>query len=116
MAYHEALAERVNQELTRRGIPFYEKKMFGGVAFMVDEKMTLGVNKNYLMARTDPAEYDELIERHGAQPMDFTGRPMKGFIFITDDGWDSDDDLTFWVDKCMAYNPKAKASKKKTRK
>lgn len=113
MAYHKALAERIHQELTRRGIPFYEKKMFGGVAFMVDEKMTLGVNKDYLMARTDPAEYEVLLKRPGTQPMKFTGRSMKGFIFVDDNGWDQDDDLSFWVDKCMAYNPKAKSSKKK---
>ncbi len=113
MAYHEALAERIAVELTRRGIPHYEKKMFGGIAFMVDDKMTLGVSKEFLMARTDPAEYNALLRREGAQPMDFTGRPMKGFIFVSEEGWDTEVDLSFWVDKCLEYNPKAKASKKK---
>lgn len=113
MAYNLALAERIAQELSRRHIPHYEKKMFGGSAFMVDDKMCLGVIKDTMMARVNPAEMEDLLRKPGAAPMDFTGRTMKGFLYITDEGWDVDADLSFWVDKCLEYNPLAKSSKKK---
>lgn len=113
MAYNEYLAERIASDLNQKGIPFLEKKMFGGICFMVDEKMCVGVVKEQLMARVDPEEEAKLLNEKGAELMKFTGRPMKGYLFISDDGWDADKDLSFWVDKCLAFNPKAKSSKKK---
>ena len=80
---------------------------------MVDDKMCLGVVKNELMARVDPEEYDSLLNIKGARQMDFTKRPMKGFLFIGDEGIDDQENLEFWIDKCLDYNPKAGNSKKK---
>ena len=113
MPYNHHLAERIALELDRKHIAYEEKKMFGGICFMVDDKMCIGVLQDNLMARLNPAETEAMLEKPGAAPMDFTGKSMKGFLFINDEGWDTDDDLSFWVDKCLDYNPLAKASKKK---
>ncbi len=88
-------------------------KMMGGLCFMVDDKMCIGIVKESLMARIDPEEEDDLLSKEGSKPMDFTGRPMKGYLFIEPEGVDMDEDLDFWVEKCLDFNPKAKSSKKK---
>jgi hypothetical protein len=78
MAYDEKLAQRVRQALSGQdGI--VEKKMFGGLAFMLHGNMSVGVEKDRLMVRVGPDRYDEALARPHARPMDFTGRPMKGF-------------------------------------
>jgi TfoX/Sxy family transcriptional regulator of competence genes len=111
MAYNQHLAERIALELERKHIGYETRKMFGGICYMVDDKMCVGVVKDALMARTDPAEAQHLLAKPGASPMDFTRKSMKGFLFIDDDGWDSDDGLSYWIDKCLEYNPLAKSSK-----
>ena len=80
---------------------------------MVDDKMLMGVEKARLMARIDPEDEAKALKRKGASPMDFTGRVMKGYLFIDEKGVDMDKELEYWVDLCLAFNPKAKASKKK---
>ena len=82
MAYDEKLAARVREiiSLTHRDVE--EKKMFGGLCFMVNEKMCIGVEQERIMVRLDPDIYDEVIEKEGCKPMDFTGRVMKGFVFV----------------------------------
>jgi len=87
--------------------------MMGGLCFMVDDKMCVGIIKNNLMARVAPETYEQVLTLTGCHPMDFTGRPMKGFVFVTPDGVDLDEDLETWVQRCLDYNPKAKSSKKK---
>ncbi|MGK7391405.1 MAG: TfoX/Sxy family protein [Candidatus Cyclobacteriaceae bacterium M2_1C_046] len=113
MAYDEYLADRIKHALELRKISFEEKKMMGGLCFMVQDKMCIGITKSNLMARIDPEIYDEALRKTGSRPMDFTGRPMKGFIFVEPEGYDMDDDLDYWVNLCLEYNPKAKSSKKK---
>ncbi len=113
MAYDELLSDRIKQTLNDKKVPFDEKKMFGGVAFMVDEKMCVGVIKDNLMARVDPEFHDEAITNKSCRAMDFTGRPMKGFVYIEPTGIDMDVDLSYWIDKALEYNPKAKSSKKR---
>ncbi len=113
MAYDEHLEERITRILKNRGIGFEPKKMMGGLCYMVNDKMCVGIVKNNLMARVDPGIYSEILEKKGAKQMDFTGRPMKGFIFVEPEGIDLEDDLEYWVDLCLEYNPKAKSSKKK---
>lgn len=66
------------------------------------------------MARIGPDAYEQEINNEVCLPMDFTGRPMKGYIYITPEGFDFDDDLERWIDLCLAFNPLAKASKKKS--
>lgn len=80
---------------------------------MVDDKMCLGVTGDNLMVRLAPEIYDASLKRKGCQPMDFTGRPMKGFVFVTSDGCDLDDDLDHWVEVALEFNPRAKASKRR---
>ena len=113
MAYDELLADRIRQDLADKNVEAREMKMMGGLCFMVDEKMCVGIVKNNLMARIGVDAYEKALGQKGAQAMDFTGRPMKGYVFIEPDGIDMDDDLSYWVQKCLDFNPMAKASKKR---
>ena len=113
MVYDEFLADRVRQSLAQTQTHFEEKKMMGGLCFMVDAKMCVGVVKNTLMARIGPDAYEQALTTVGCKPMDFTGRPMKGFVFVEPEGIDMDDDLSYWVNLCLDFNPLAKSSKKK---
>jgi TfoX/Sxy family transcriptional regulator of competence genes len=113
MAYDEYLAERIRNAFKDKGIETEEKKMMGGICYMVNDKMCAGVIGDRLMARLDPDIYDKALKKKGAQPMDFTKRPLKGFVFVEPEGIDMDDDLAEWVQLCLDYNPKAKSSKKK---
>src|SRR5688500_16248941 len=112
MAYNEALADRIKDILESKRIRYTEKKMFGGLCFLVDDKMLLGVEKNRLMTRIDPEDEITALKKKGAKPMDFTGRIMKGFLFVDDTAVDKDGELEYWVDLCMKYNPKAKSKAK----
>jgi len=113
MAFDELLADRIRMILKDKNIFNSEKKMMGGLALMVDNKMCVGVVKNKMMTRVDPDIYEDVITKEGCRPMDFTGRPMKGWIFLEPEGIDLDDDLSYWVELALEYNPKAKSSKKK---
>ena len=121
MAYDEFLADRLRNIFLQSKADFYEKKMFAGLCFMVDDKMCCGIHydkkkqTDLLMARIGEEASVEAMQREGCHPMDFTGRPMKGYVFVTPDGFDSEDDLAYWVELCLAFNPLAKASKRKKR-
>ena len=80
---------------------------------MVDDKMCIGIVKNELMARIDPEIYQEALSKKGCKEMNFTGRPMKGFVFVEPEGIDMDKDLEYWTKHCLDFNPKATSSKKK---
>jgi TfoX/Sxy family transcriptional regulator of competence genes len=113
MAYDEHLADRVRQSLKEKGIHYLEKKMFGGLCFMVDDKMCMGIVKDELMARVGPDHYEEALSREGAKEMNFTGRAMKGYVFVEAEGVDMQENLEYYVERCLAFNPLAKSSKKK---
>ena len=113
MAYNEYLQERIERVLKEKSIVFEAKKMMGGLCYMIDDKMCVGIVKDDLMARVGDEAYSSLVTRNGARPMDFTKRPMKGYIFVSPEGVDFDEDLEFWVQKCLDFNPMAKSSKKK---
>ncbi len=113
MAYDEFLADRLRTALHHKQTSFEEKKMMGGLCFMVDDKMCLGVMKDQLMARIDPEIYQEALTKKGCTEMKFTGRALKGFVFVQPEGIDLDSDLEYWVQLCLDFNPKAKSSKKK---
>jgi TfoX/Sxy family transcriptional regulator of competence genes len=116
MAYDEQLTRRVETFFRKAGVAFETKKMMGGLCLMVNGKMCVGVEKDRLMARIDPALYDEALKQKGCRPMDFTGRPMRGFVFVEPEGLASDFDLKHWLDLAIAFNPKAVASKKNPKK
>lgn len=113
MAYDNYLEERINKLLNEKGVPFETKKMMGGLCYMIDDKMCVGIVKDELMARINPEHQENLLKQKGARPMDFTNRPMAGFVFVQPEGVDFDKDLEFWVQQCLDYNPLAKSSKKK---
>jgi len=115
MAYNEQLATRVRRVFANRKVTFVEKRMMGGLCFLVNGKMCVGVEKERLMVRLDPAIYEQALERKGCMPMDFTGRPMRGFVFVNAEGVGADRDLASWLDLALEFNPKAKASKKSQR-
>jgi len=113
MAYNEFLADRMRNVLRDKNVFYQEKKMMGGLTFMVDEKMCVGIVKENLMARIGPEVYEESLTKPGCREMNFTGKPMKGYVFIEPEGVDMDDDLAYWIQLALDYNPKAKSSKKK---
>jgi len=115
MAYDSAIADRVTNMLVSRRVAFEKKAMMGGLCFMVNGKMCLGVLDSRLMVRLDPVEETASLQRRGCKPMDFTGRPMKGYVFVHPEGHDSEAQLRHWVDVALAFNPKAKASKKRSK-
>jgi TfoX/Sxy family transcriptional regulator of competence genes len=112
MAYSESLAERVRYSLQNTE-HVREINMFGGLCFMVNEKMCIGIMKDELMCRVDPSKMDDLLEHGHCKHMEFTGRPMKGFLIVESSGFETQQQLETWVNLCLAYNPMAKASKKK---
>ena len=115
MAFDERLADRVRASLQKQSARFVEKPMMGGLCFMVDGKMCLGVDKTRLMVRLDPELSEAALARPGCVPMDFTGRPMRGFVFIQPDGLKSAKQLNEWVGLALDFNPRAKASKPRKR-
>jgi TfoX/Sxy family transcriptional regulator of competence genes len=114
MPYSEELADRVRILLsTTRKVE--EKKMMGGLTFMVNDKMCVGILGDDLMARIDPEIYHASLERQGCREMNFTGKPMKGFVFVDKTGTHKNKDLQCWIHLALDYNKKAKASKKRNR-
>lgn len=113
MAYDEQLAGRVRGFFKRRKVTVAEKRMMGGLCFLVDGKMCVGVEKDRLMARIAPDIYESALQRSGCVPMDFTGRPMRGFVFVNPNGLATARELASWVDLALEFNPRAKFSKKR---
>ena len=117
MAYDEHLAERARRVLQEKKVQnIEEKKMMGGLTFMVNEKMCIGIIKNELMLRINPEQHDEAIARTGCRTMDFTNRPMSGFILVSPEGVDRESKLETWIQMALDYNSIAKASKKSKKK
>jgi len=114
LPYSEKLANRIRDRLAE--IPNIEEKaMMGGLTFMLNDKMCVGIIKDELMCRIDPDFHDTAIEKPGCRTMDFTNRPMKGYVMINDTGMKSKKDFDYWIDLAIDFNKKAKASKKRKR-
>lgn len=109
MAFSEYLVERVRQRMRTVG-KVEEKKMMGGLIFMVNDKMCIGVDKDIktntdrLMVRVGKLPYEQLLNQKGSRVMDFTGTVMRGFLFIDPQGFDAEDDLDYWVEKALEFN------------
>ena len=80
---------------------------------MVDDKMCIGIVKDNLMARIGEEKYPEALQKDGCKEMNFTGRPLKGYVFVEPQAVDMEDELEYWVKLCLDFNPLAKASKKR---
>lgn len=113
MAYNEKLADRTRELIAATHKNIEEKRMFGGLCFMVNGKMCVGVEKDRMMVRLDPAMYDEVMEKEGCKPMDFTGKVMRGYVFVDAEVLTTKKKLEYWIKLALEYNKKAKASKKK---
>jgi TfoX/Sxy family transcriptional regulator of competence genes len=114
MAYNEKLANMTRELIALKEKNVEEKAMFGGLCFMVNDKMTVGIEKEKLMVRLDPSKYEEAMEKEGCTPMDFTGRVMKGFVFVDASVLNTKKKLEYWINLALEYNKIAKSSKKKT--
>ena len=102
MAFDNGLAERIRDLLLPRQ-SITEKKMFGGLAFMLNGYMFVGVLGDTLMARVGPEAYAEALQQPHTREMDFTGKPMKGFVFVAPAGIVSDAALETWVNLCAQF-------------
>lgn len=102
MAYDEALAQRVRETLRgKRGVT--ERKMFGGIAFMLRGHMCVGISEGSLMARVGPRNYERALAMDGVREMDFTGKPMRGYVFVGPKSLRSAADLRRWVELCADF-------------
>lgn len=102
MAYDEGLAQRIREMLAAR-TDVKEKEMFGGIAFLVNGNMAVGIVNEDLMVRVAPEAHPALLTEPHARPMDFTGRPMKGWLFVGPEGIESDSDLRRWIERGAAH-------------
>lgn len=101
MSYDEALAERIRRRIGDRP-DLTEKRMFGGLAFLIDGRMSVGVSGDELMARVGKEAHEQFVVRAGARTMDMTTRPMRGWISVAPEGFATDDDLDVWIEQGIA--------------
>ncbi len=102
MAYDEKLAQRIGAVVSERD-DVTSKKMFGGIAFMLNGNMCCGIVGDDLMVRVGPDAFEDALSRPGARPMDFTGRPMKGMVYVDADAVSSREQLESWVRQGLDY-------------
>ena len=115
MAYDEGLAQRV-YELLEDCPGFSQKKMFGGLCFLINGNMAGGIVESELMLRVGPDKYDECLALEHAREMDFTGRAMKGMIYVGEEGISEDDDLEAWVERGYRFASSLPPKKSKPKK
>ena len=102
MAFDEGLAERLREVFDERS-DVVEKKMFGGLCFMVSGHMCCGIVKDSLMARVGPDAYEQCLKEKHVREMDFTGKPMRGMVYVSEKGISEDEDLNVWVNRCLDF-------------
>lgn len=112
MAYNQTLANRIRERLQDLE-NVEEREMMGGLTFMVNDKMCVGVMKDDMMCRIDPEMQEEALEKAGCRIMDFTGKPMKGWILIDESGLRNSNEMNYWMGLAMDFNKYAKSSRKK---
>ena len=108
MAYSENLADRIRERLVDHP-QVEEKEMMGGLTFMVNHKMCVGIIKDELMCRIDPELHDAVVEKHGCRTMDLTKRPMKGYVLIEEVGMRTPEEFEYWINLALEFNPRAKS-------
>jgi TfoX/Sxy family transcriptional regulator of competence genes len=112
MAYNEKLTARIRQALAH--LPrVEEKRMFRGVAFMVNDKMCITAGDNKIMCRIDPSIHEEVLKKNGCETVKMKGREYKGYVYVSEEGIKTKKDLDYWVRLALEFNKLAKASKKK---
>ena len=114
MAFDVKLADRIRAYLSMLPkIKVEEKKMFSGLAFMVNGKMCINVSGENLMCRFDPNLQEEVAGRNGYEPMIMKGKELQGYCYVDPIGFTSTKDFKFWMELCLAFNAQAKVAKKK---
>ncbi len=102
MAYDTKIADRIRKILGRRR-NITEKAMFGGLSFLLNGKMFCGLLKDDLVVRVNPKESDALLQKPHVRPMDFTGRPIKGFLYVSSGGYKTDKQLSEWIERGIDF-------------
>ncbi|MCA9751736.1 MAG: TfoX/Sxy family protein [Gemmatimonadetes bacterium] len=102
MAFDEGLAHRIREIMQDRQ-DVSERRMFGGLAFLVNGNMAVGVVKDELMVRVGPDDYESALGQPHAREMDFTGRALRGFVYVDEAGISEDEDLSTWVDRAISF-------------
>jgi TfoX/Sxy family transcriptional regulator of competence genes len=115
MAYNERLADRIRESLGAIS-QIEEKEMMGGLTFMANGKMCVGIIKDEMMCRIDPGLHEAAIEKKGCRTMDFTKRPMKGYVMVDDTGMKTKEQFEYWLSLALTFNKKAKSFKGKRNK
>lgn len=113
MAYNEILSLRIQKQLIENQVDFIEKKMFGGNAFMIQDKMCTGVVKDELMLRVMDEFYEVLLEENHVKPMTFTGRTMKNFLFIEPEAFITEPELAKWIQYAIDFGKRGVVKSKK---
>ncbi|MFP9100285.1 TfoX/Sxy family protein [Flavobacterium sp. RHBU_24] len=118
MPYNENTIQRIREILQQKGVGFYEKAMFGGICFMVDDKMLCAckieksTGEDRLMCRLGPEAADAALKNDEVTPMEFNGKSMKGYVYVEASAFTTTKQLNHWLQLCLDYNPFAKASKR----
>jgi len=113
VAYNEELANRIREILAEAEVDVFEKRMFSGLSFLVDDKLCVSVAANdRVLVRLSPPDYDKAVEKPGVDQMLRNGKAMKGYVFVNASILKTDRELKHWVDMALAFNPLAKSSKK----
>lgn len=112
MAYDEILAERIRKRFSSFN-DVEEKRLMGGLTFMYNGKMCVGILKNELLCRIDPEKHNDAIKQKGVRTLDFTKRPMSGFILVSPAAMKSEAAFNSWIDLALEFNSRAKSSKKR---
>ncbi|MCA6361675.1 MAG: TfoX/Sxy family protein [Bacteroidetes bacterium] len=115
MPFNEKISDRIREALMNQA-HVEEKYMFGGVCYMVNGKMCVGVVGDEMMCRIDPGKEAEALSKNGCRLMDFTGRPMKGYVYVDNSGMKTKAEFDYWINLCLAFNETAKAAVKKKKK
>jgi hypothetical protein len=102
MTYDEGLAERLRDQFVGQ-LDVEERRMFGGLCFMVSRHMCCGIVGDVLMARVGPEQYPSSLQEEFAREMDFTGKPLKGLVYIDPEGFETEDQLSIWVNRCTSF-------------
>ncbi|MGQ3014470.1 MAG: TfoX/Sxy family protein [Flavobacteriales bacterium] len=113
MAFNEELSDRIREALVNEP-QVSEKRMFGGICYMVDDKMCIGVMGNEMMCRVGEEALEEALEKRGSREMLSGNRVMKGYVLVSEEGMRNAAEFRYWIDLCLAFNPLAKAAKKKS--
>lgn len=112
MAYNERLTARIREALEH--VPnVVEKRMFRGVAFMVNDKLCISAGDTRIMCRIDPSVHEEALKKEGCETVKMKGHEYKGYIYVSEEGIRTKKDLDYWIRLALEFNKLAKSSKKK---